>query len=409
MPDVETRMREELERLLPLPDESGADWDSVMARVEQRATRKRSRRAQAALGVAAVAVAGLVAVLAWPFSADDGSVVERALAAADDGAVLHIVFRYDRPIDAVVDLETGERRDNVYPETELWYDRDRGVRHVARIGNIVVYEDVGAAAANPWLDRYVLLAKSYRDALESGQARLVGPGEVDGRAVFWISVWEGRSRSVIDGTVKFHRVAQEVAVSQETYEPVATRSTLDGKPVIQPFGRIVEFETLSADEVEFKRTSGPRQEEPHAFFCCRTEAIPLERARSVIGRAPLWLGEEFRSLDLRRLARVEVQTRREGEEQWTGTLTALELFYGALNEDGEPDLSRPYVRLREAEDLHMTLVRMAIAPEGKAIISGSTATTTIDGLSVAVEASGLNWGPAALVAAVQAIEPLRSA
>jgi hypothetical protein len=406
MLDVDPRVRDELERLLPLPDESGADWRSVLARLDHpRRSRRRAKLALTGAGVAAVAA---VVALAWPSGADRGGVLERALAAADDGSVLHIVFRHDRPIDTVIDLESGERRDNVYPQSELWYDRERGVRQVGRIGDIVVYEDVGAAAADDQLDTYVLLARSYRDALESGRARLVGQGEVDGRAVFWISIWERTSRSVIDGEVKFHRVAQEVAVSQESYEPVATRSTLDGNKDSRPLARIVEFETLPADEVTFERRSSPSQDEPHSFLCCGTEPIPLERARSVIGRVPLWLGDEFRGLELRRVARVEGQTRREGEREWTGTITALELFYGSLTDYGQPDMTRPHFRILEAENLHISLARMAVAPEGKAIVRGNTATATIDGLSVQIE-SGEQRNREALFATVHALEPLRSA
>jgi hypothetical protein len=415
MLDVDARVREEFERLLPLPDESGADWDTVLARAMKRGAsrgggRGRRRRAHMALTVGALVVAVLLVALAWPSGPDRGGVLERALAAAGDHAVLHVVFRAERPIDAIVDLETGERRNNVYPETELWYDRARGIRYTGRIGDIVVSDDFAASATDARLDTYALLARSYRDALASGRARLVGPGDVDGRAVFWISVWDSSSRSVIDGKVTFHRVAQEVAVSQESYKPVATRSTIDGRPDGLPLQRIVEFETVPADEVEFERPSPRRgdEREPHAFLCCGTEAIELEDARSVIGRQPLGLGDEFRNLPLRRVARVEGQTRKEGEEEWTGTITALELFYGSLNEDGEPDLARPYVRLREAERLHMALVRTAVAPEGKAIIRGSTATATINGLSVAIEASGQTRHPSALVAAVHALEPLGS-
>lgn len=406
MLDVDPRVRDELERLLPPPDESGADWRSVLARVDEpRGSRRRSKLAITGAGLA---LAALVVALVWPFADDRAGVLERALAAADDGPVLHVVFRSSRPTFTIIDLETGKRRDEVYPESELWYDPSRGIRYVGRIGDIVVHEDVGAGPRDAWLDTYVLLAESYRDALESGRARLVGPDDFDGRAVFWISVWEGSSRSVIEGKVTFHRVAQEVAVSQESYEPVATRSTIDGKADGLPLQRIVEFETLPADEVEFERPSPRRRDEPHAFLCCRSEPIELEQARSVIGRAPLWLGGEFRDLALRRVARVEGQTRKEGEARWTGTITALELFYGSLQEDGEPDLTRPYIRILEAERLHIALARMAVAPEGRAIVSGTTATTTRNGLSVQIE-SGQHQDRAALLAAVQALEPIGSA
>jgi hypothetical protein len=41
-----------------------------------------------------------------------------------------------------------------------------------------------------------------------------------------------------------------------------------------------------------------------------------------------------------------------------------------------------YFRILEADRLHIALARMAVAPEGGAIVRGTTATTTIDGLSI---------------------------
>jgi hypothetical protein len=51
---------------------------------------------------------------------------------------------------------------------------------------------------------------------------------------------------------------------------------------------------------------------------------------------------------------------------------------------------------------------MTVAPEGRAIVRGTTATTTIDGLSIQIE-SGENQDRDALLSAVQALEPIGSA
>jgi hypothetical protein len=61
--DVDPRVRDELERLLPPPDENGSDWNAVVRRLEAPAQRRRGRRRLVVvLAVAAAAVLGAAAV-----------------------------------------------------------------------------------------------------------------------------------------------------------------------------------------------------------------------------------------------------------------------------------------------------------------------------------------------------------
>ena len=84
-----------------------------------------------------------------------------------------------------VDLRTGARTP-VYGESEIWYDRDRGLVHdITRLGGAVGHESVShpTTEAPPEL---AALASDYRDALEQGTARVAEEGSVGGEQVYWI-------------------------------------------------------------------------------------------------------------------------------------------------------------------------------------------------------------------------------
>ena len=64
MIDLDPRLKDELERAVPVPDDSGRDWDDVLARTRTRAPRRR------AVAVAAAAAAALVTGAALGASSD---------------------------------------------------------------------------------------------------------------------------------------------------------------------------------------------------------------------------------------------------------------------------------------------------------------------------------------------------
>ena len=265
----------------------------------------RSRpRLRAGTRTAAVALAALGAaalVLAWPFAAERPSgILERALAAVGEGPVVHVVFREEWGGE-LVDLRTGERRP-VHAEREVWYDPARGVQQISRLGGVVQWElRYRREELARHEDRsYQLLAEGYHRSLETGTARVVEEGTVDRMPVYWIRVDEQWLPVAADG--KDHEWAHDVAVSKETYAPVATRQTRDGRPGPRGTGaRILRLERLPAGSGNFAQ---PAHRPTSRAFRERSEEIPLEQAAAVLGRPALWLGREHAGLPLRRVERV---------------------------------------------------------------------------------------------------------
>jgi hypothetical protein len=220
--ETDPRVADALERLVPSYDRERGDWGAVVS----AGRRGRRWRAAAAFGPVVVALVGLV--LAWPFGGESGDgVLERALAAAGDGPVTHAVFRESN----------GETQ-------EVWHHPELGLlvidgaslrRSHYSWGRLADSDDPDAFAA---FLRVTGIVANYRESLESGRARLLRDGVVDGTPVHWIfagAVWNWHDVEVW---------ALEVAVSRRTYEPVAVRTTRDGKPRPAGITRIVRYETL---------------------------------------------------------------------------------------------------------------------------------------------------------------------
>src|SRR5918999_5219857 len=107
------QVAELLERLTPGYEERTGDWEAV--RLDARGRRLRRWPLRAGL-VLALVVTVAVAALAWPFQAQQGGLLERALAAIGEGPVLHVVVRTPNWA-TVVDLSTGSR-ERVQGESE---------------------------------------------------------------------------------------------------------------------------------------------------------------------------------------------------------------------------------------------------------------------------------------------------
>src|SRR5688500_17288847 len=99
------QVAELLEGITPGYEERAGDWEAV--RRDARGPRLRRWPLRAGL-VLAVAAAVAVAALAWPFQAQQGSLLERALAAIGQGPVLHVVVQTPGRA-TLIDLSTGSR------------------------------------------------------------------------------------------------------------------------------------------------------------------------------------------------------------------------------------------------------------------------------------------------------------
>ena len=293
MHDVE--IRETLERLVPEPTDTG-DWERVVRTAGTSPRRGRWLLRLAPTAVVLAAVAG--AALLWPFgSADRGTVLERALAAVGDGPVLHVVFRGGWG-GTLVHLDTGDRRP-VHAETEVWYDPERKLaRTISRLGGAAEHDEVASWKEPP--GDYEALARDYREALRTGRARVAGEDAVDGIPVYWITWNRELNLDVADD--RLHEWQQQVAISRDTFEPVAMRETLDGKPGPGTGRRVLELETLSADEADF--TASPQLDLHGRSFKGGEQPIELAQAEATLGRTPYWLGDDHDGLPLARVTRT---------------------------------------------------------------------------------------------------------
>src|SRR5918999_6159900 len=129
-------VKDVVERIEPAPAERG-DWDAVV----RDARRRRPIVVGSLAGIATAAAVLFALVLFQPWSSDRRTFLERALAAVDDGPVIHAVLRGDWG-GTNVNLETGERTP-VHGENEIWYDRQRKlIRLVSRLGETVTHDRI---------------------------------------------------------------------------------------------------------------------------------------------------------------------------------------------------------------------------------------------------------------------------
>jgi hypothetical protein len=320
-------MRELIEHAVPAYTGPVGDWAAVL---RDAGVRNRRRRARFALA-AAVAAAAVLAVV-WPGSPP--TIAERALAATGSGGVLHIVTDADLP-KVFVNLETGERRE-VRGLREVWFDPEHGMRQRETFEG-VVQSDVSMTSIHPHArEVYSSLGAGYRDALESGRARVVGEDTVDGTPVYWIRVVPGH----------------QVAVSRDTYRPVHFR--ILGEPPLET--RILEYENVETAPLQAGSVS------PAGGIAEDRGPITLREAESLLGRPPVGTGE--RPLSVRRID--------------LGGVPGVSLDYGDVQ----------ITQAAEAtDDLTMLAgVRSYVPPEGTLLLEMMAGLMRSHGLVVAIHA-----------------------
>lgn len=355
-----TDVAELLDTIAPRYEGTG-DWDRVL---RDAGVHRRPLRILARMSFRLAAVAVLVAAIAlvaslWPDAGTGPTVLDRALAAAGDGQVLHFVYETDPP-RTFVDLETGERTE-VRAEHEVWFDPRAGLRETERFDGAVQFDVILGAGEISEHARslYTGLGAGYREALESGRAKVVGEDVVDGTAVYWI-------RSESQGAARTH----DVAVSRDTFEPAYIRVAQNGMAALT---RIVSYETLGAGSAPLEATPST---EPAPGLGTYGATIELADAR--LGRAPVWVGPSHLGLSLESVRELRLPA--EG-----GVVPGVSLLYGSLEGGPHAEISEAEV---PADGLTMIVgVRGYLPPEGTALLSGSTALLRSNGLVVAIHAS----------------------
>jgi hypothetical protein len=439
-----------LDRIQPTPEARG-DWDAVL---QDARVRRPSALVRPLAGVAAAVAALFALALFQPWQGESPTFLERALAAVDDGPVLHVVLRGEWG-GTLLDLDTG-KREPVHGEHEYWYDTERGrVHSIMRLGEAINHEVV-YEPKKP-LPELVALGRDYRQALESGTARVTGDAVVDGERVAWITIRSEMLPDSSDG--KLHEWAQQVAVSRETFRPVATRETRDGEPGPGTGNRVLELETLPPGDGDF--TASKAESLEGMAFREGRETIALREAADAVGENPLWLGREHAGLPLAQVSRLTTSVaRREqikltgavarraercfelrdvrsrarkclralgvsplvsrpdgvytyGRVAWQGKYTAAVFFYGTLGDDPStyredviPLYDRPHVQIRETTrpSPHARVVGNYVPPEGSVFVStgGRMGSVRVDGVYVSIEASSEEL----VLSAVRALEPM---
>lgn len=275
--------------------------------------------------LAAVAIA--VALVPGRFAGErEVGVIERALAAISQGPVIHaIVENADREA-LLLDLETGEEM--VEPERyEYWYDEERNeLRARITIGSEVLREiHVPRLSGPPPSERGLAFATRYREALESGKARLVRWETVAGRRAPVLSIAVPPWRAPRSDQVVQSGYTEEVVVDGETFEPlrfrhipdVVTGPNVTAGPI--HWWRVVAIESTDRDDEDF--TAGPPPFRWIKFLPSNDKEVTVDEAATALGRTALWPGTDIDGVPLERLGVVTTTiTWRDGRETTTPSL-----------------------------------------------------------------------------------------
>ena len=347
-----TDIAQTLDRIVPPYDGTG-DWDRVLrdAGLERRSRRLPLRLATA---VALVAVAAGVVAL-WPSGTGPG-VIDRALAATAGGPVLHLVYESDLE-HVLVDLETGERTE-VTAEQEVWFDPAAGLRETQRFEGVVQFDvALGAGEVSEHARAlYTSLGAGYREALESGQAEVLGEDVVEGTPVYWIKIGPNN---------------HDVAVSRETFEPVFIRVTQNGTTGLT---RIVAYETTAAGSAPLEVAEPVRLPSELGSYGADVE---LADAASLLGRPPVWAGPDLHGFALDSLRELRLPAP-------GGAITGLSLAYGSTGGGAHVEISQA---AEPVDSLTMIAgVRGYEPPEGMLLLSGTMALLRSNGLVVTIHA-----------------------
>lgn len=379
-----------------------ARYADVRRRLDDRPGRDRRVRGSRSFALRGFAVAALVgavaaALLLWPGTRGP-SVLERARAAVAAGPVLHLALQ-DEPGATLVDLSTGKTT-TLHGQIEIWFEPNVGIRTRRTFAGAVQSDVTQRVDRLSDHERalYGGFLTHYRDALESGSAKLVGEGTIGDRPVSWLQISSQSLPDVADG--RDHVWAQQVAVTRDDGTPLYIRATRDGQEADGTGVSIVSFESLPRGAVSLQPTPVP----PPTSISTGTEGtITAAQADARLGGHALSLGADFAGLPL---AQIEGTHNAVGYDPRTGAwqreTRGARFFYGATN-DGTPDYSSPYLALSETTEV-MEGVEYGpvgyVPPSGKLLLQGpNRGILHTNGLYITVEASS----PETLIAAAKAI------
>lgn len=377
----------------------------------------------------AITIGALLLVSPWEGSP---SLAERARAAIGDGPVLHVVTTHRNSqggsfVGPIVEIDTGE----LVPaerETEVWFDESRALKRSLELYNGLILDEVletpqggftrggriitcAWIAAHPveatklrvscnenmengttprdipedppWLDpRLAGFIDNYRAALDSGRAEEIGRDTIDGRGVIWLR-FTPAANTTLQGTRA--PTAQEVAVDASTYQPVRLRNE-DGSWAA---------DVTVAETLPYRADLFPRPEEAtpgHSSGRSKeVRAMDLVQGSAILGRPPLWLGEEWRGSRLVEVVELELVT---GYGPLSGRdptfAPGIRLTYGSNTESWRDG---PTIEISQAATCNFALLWRCDRPlprEGQLQRNGfpGTELARIGGLYVTIRSTG---------------------
>jgi hypothetical protein len=332
-------LEERLERAtdsLPLPAETvtARARESALAALPRRASRRRFTRGRplGLIAAGAVIAIALAVALAAPWDGRAPLVTERALAAIGSQPVIHAIVENTRPHATIVDLASGQETTQLL-RTEYWFDDERALlRARITIDGTLQTEllltreggrsELGPIPGNPTEPRLppalAGFASGYRDALESGDARVIGETRIEGQDAVLLQI-ELLSPPIDAGSVSH----AEVAVDAESYEPLRFRYRSGNET--SEWWRVVSIETLAREESQF---APPTRSEPRPRRQTGTDERTLTpaEAATALDRPAVWPGPDVAGIQLAEIELMKLTT------EWTDdretVSRALVLQYG---------------------------------------------------------------------------------
>lgn len=352
--ELEDRLERVAERLAPTSASRERARSAALAALQQ-APRRRPRRGLPVLSAVAavvIVIVGILALLAAPWR-ESPLTTERALAALGHHPVVHAIVEQPRPRASVIELATGRERPEAH-RSEYWYDDERDLLRVRlSVGGVplpggeylhspegfftdrgVQREQIRPPRLDPALGRF---ASGYKEALDNGEATVVGEEVVDGREAVILRFPEDQ----VSQDVRV--AAYDVAVDADEFRPFRFRlsSNPDGSPP-SPWSeapRVIEIETIPRDPSDFEP---PHAGKPRPAGQTGVEERTLDPAdaAAALGRPAFWPGRAIEGAELTQIELMRLTTR------WTDGRTseghALVFQYGVdrrtAHLEGKPSL-----------------------------------------------------------------------
>jgi hypothetical protein len=332
---------------LPAPtSESRARARDAALVALSEAPRSRRRRLVLLAPAAAVIVAVVVAVLAAPWR-DSPLATERALAALGHLPVVHAVVEHSPPRQSVIDLASGRERLEA-TRMEYWYDDERDLLRVRLSvgGKLLPWAEYLHTPEGFFTDRGVrrdpmrppqldpaleTFASGYREALDSGEATVVGEEVVDDREAVIL-------RFPLPPGPSGEQRSEDVAVDADDYRPLRFRGSSNPVPWSEA-PRIVEIETIPRNPRDFE-PPGPSEPRPAGQTGVDERRLTPAEAATALGRPVFWPGRAVDGVELAQIDLTRLTT------PWTdGRVTkghSLVFQYGAdrrtAHLEGKPSL-----------------------------------------------------------------------